>query len=676
MLSHISSILTFPLTQPVAIFLLVLLIMLASPVIFKPLRIPSVVGLIISGVLVGPYGFNLLARDASFEIFGEVGILFLMFQAAVEIDMFHLRRNMRQGIVFGLLTFLIPMALGIFTSRWAFGTDWTTCVLIGAMYSAHTLISYPAVSRFGLQNSRAAVIAVCGTIVAVLLALVSLAEAVDIHVAGGFQFHRLIILGMWSVVFVAVIGLTYPRLTRLFFRNFSDEVSQFIFILALVFISSLIAKIIGLEAILGAFYAGLVLNRFVPSRSALMSRFKFAGNAIFIPYFLIGVGMLINVHLLFKDWHVGFIAAVMGGVALGSKWLAAFTAGKLMGLTRVDRSIIFGLSSGKAAATIAAAMIGFQYGMLSEEVMNGAVIMILACCIVSAVTTERGARLLRMQITREEVLSESAPGHSYFARQLVAVANPITAEGLMKMAVFMRSRLNDQPVTTLYVRRNDDPESVAMGRNALRAASACAMAVDIETDDIERYDLNIVAGVTNVVKEKRITDIIIGLHRKSNIVDTFYGAFIEQLLKSTDKMIFMSRCFIPVDTVRRLVIIAPANAEYETGFRAWVERTANLATQLSTRVLFMTYPSTAGFIRSILKEDGYNLRHEFKEMSDWDDFIVLSSEIGEEDLMIVVSARKGSISCSADLDNLPGYLSRNFARQNLLVVYPQQFGEQ
>ncbi len=669
------SFVTLPLNQPIAIFLVVLLIMLASPVIFKPLKIPRIVGLILCGMIVGPYGLNILDRDASFEIFGQVGILFLMFQAAVEIDMFYLRQNLKSGLLFGFLTFLIPMALGIILSGVVFKSAGTTSVLIGAMFAAHTLISYPIVSRFGLQNSKSVVIAVSGTIVAVLLALIALAESVAIQSAGGLYFKNLFHLFLYSLFFALAVGLIYPRLTRLFFRKFADEVSQFIFILSLIFIASLVASLIGLEAILGAFYAGLILNRFIPQRSALMSHIKFAGDAIFIPYFLIGVGMLININLLVTDWNVAVISVLMALTALVAKWLAAWLTCKGLKMTDVDRRIIFGLTSGKAAATIAAAMIGYQYGMLSESLMNGAVIMIFVCCIVSSIETSRSARKLRMQITREEILNDSAPGRSYYARQLVAVANPITAEGLMKMAVFMRSRLNEQPIDALFVRRNDDPEVVAMGRNALRASVAGAMAVDIEVNEIERYDLNIVSGVTNVIKERKATDVIIGMHRKSNIVDSFYGNFIDQLLKSVDRMIFISRCFIPVDTVRKLFIIVPKNAEYETGFRAWVERTANLATQLSARVRYVVYPSTFPFIEGILLEDKYNLRYEVSEMDDWDDFILLSRDISDEDLMIIVSARKDSISYSSDLENMPGFLGKHFSRQNLLVIYPQQFGE-
>ena len=289
---------SFPLQQPVAIFLVVLAIMLLAPLLFRRLKIPQIVGLIIAGIIVGPYGFNLLDRDASFKIFGEVGILYIMFQAAAEIDMYHLRQNWKKGAVFGLITFALPAFAGIFGSRYAFGVSWSTAVLISTMYASHTLISYPVVSRFGLSNQRAAVTAVCGTIVAVMLALLVLAEVVSIHVNGYFKPTDILLLIAGTGAYMAVVGWSFPWLTRRFFSQNSDPVVQFIFILALVFVASLLAKLIGLEAILGAFYSGLALNRLIPSRSALMRNIKFVGDAIFIPYFLIGVGMLINVGVI------------------------------------------------------------------------------------------------------------------------------------------------------------------------------------------------------------------------------------------------------------------------------------------------------------------------------------------------------------------------------------------
>lgn len=257
---------TFPIQQPVAIFFLVLLIILLGPLLFRRLKIPQIVGLILAGMAVGPYGFNLLERDASFKIFGEVGILYIMFLAAVEIDMFHLRQYMKKGIIFGLLSFLLPMGVGIFGSRYAFGVDWTTSVLIASMYASHTLVSYPIVSKFGLSNQRAAVVAVCGTIVAVLLALIALAQVVTVHLSGSFEWWNVIKLFILMAIYAAVVGYSFPWLTRRFFKANNESVAQFIFILALVLLASLLAKLIGLEGILGAFYAGLILNKMIPER--------------------------------------------------------------------------------------------------------------------------------------------------------------------------------------------------------------------------------------------------------------------------------------------------------------------------------------------------------------------------------------------------------------------------
>lgn len=653
--------------------MLVLGIILLTPLIFGRLKIPNIVGLILAGVVVGPYGFNLLARDASFQIFGQVGILYLMFLAAVEIDMYDLKKNFRKGLGFGLLTSMIPMVLGIISATLLFDVPMPTAVLLASMYASHTLVSYPVVSKFGLSGTPGAVIAVCGTIVAVLVALLALAEVVAVSTSGAFDWVSLGELLVFTVVYALGIGWLFPLLTRNFFRKISNPVSQFIFILAMVFLASLLAQVIGLEAILGAFYAGLVLNRFVPRRSALMNHIDFVGNAIFIPYFLIGVGMLINVHVVFRGWGVLWAAAIMVVTALGSKWIAAWVTQKIYHLSACDRMMMFGLSSGKAAATIAATMIGFQYHLLSEDLMNGAVVMILICCIVASVTTERTSLKIRLEKSVAEIESEGVESTG-FARQIVAVANPLTSEGLMRMAVFMRNVRNNDPVTTLFVRNNDNPKGIRMGREALHNAAAAALGMDIHVNEVERYDLNVVAGILNVVKERRATDVIIGLHRKTTIIDTFYGHTIESLVKGTDKMIIISRCFIPVDTARRLVVLVSRNAQYETGFHAWLARICNLASQLGCKIIFMCYPATSELIESVIEEDGFGVSRIYQEMSSWDDFILLSGEIGADDILFIIQARRGSLSYDADFEQMPQFLEKNFAGQNLVVIYPEQYG--
>lgn len=639
---------------------------------FKRLRIPPLVGMILAGIAVGPFGFNLLERDASFKIFGEVGILYIMFQAAVEIDMFHLRKYLKKGAIFGLISFSIPMFLGIIASRYAFGAGWDTSVLIASMYASHTLISYPVVSKFGLQNNRGAVIAVTGTIVAVMLALLTLAQVVTVKLNGGVDFVEIGKLFLFMFLYMVGVGYSFPWLTRKVFSVNNDAITQFIFILAHVFLAALLAKLIGLEAILGAFYAGLVLNRMIPGRSALMRNLSFVGNAIFIPYFLIGVGMLINVRILFSGWDVAWVIANMTGVALFSKWIATVISCRIFRLPRLDRQLMFGLTSGKAAATIAATMIGFNYGLLSEEIMNGAVIMILVCCLVASISTERAAKRIRIEWTAEDITNDNLePG--VLGRQLVAVANPVTAEGLMRMAIFMRSPENNHYITSLFVRNNDDSSIVQMGRTSLTIAATVAEAMDVEIKSIERFDLNVVSGLTNVSHEEDSTEILIGLHRRSNIVDSFYGNMITSLISNTNKMVLMSRCFIPIETVNRIFVMVPPKGEFETGFNLWLMRIANLGAQISAKLIFFAHPDTGEQIRLAIKDGKYKVLREFRKMDSWDDFILFSGEVAEDDLLVVVGARKGSLSADSEFDDMPNFLSKHFARQNLLMIYPKQF---
>lgn len=668
------SLFSFPLSQPVAIFLLVLVIILFSPIIFDRLRIPRVVGLIVAGVIVGPYCLNLLAYDASFKIFGEVGILYLMFLAAIEINMYHLKRNIRSGLIYGLLTFAIPMCAGLLVSRYVFSVGWETAALLAVMYAAHTLVSYPTVSRFGLSSNKGVVIAVSGTIVAVLLALLMLAEVVNITETGNFAWSELALLALLTIIYGVGLYLVFPPIAKYFFRKYNDSVAQFIFILAMVFVSSLLAEIIGLEAILGAFFGGLVLNRFVPERSALMGRITFVGNAIFIPYFLIGVGMLINVGVLFSGWGVLFCASVMAGISLASKWGAVAITRLAYRLDFNEGMMMLGLSSGKAAATIAATMIGYQYGLLSETLMNGAVVMILICCIVATVTTDISAKRIRIQLTTREMEEDSDEEKLHPARQLVALANPMTAEGITQLAGFMRSPQNVSPMTLLFVRNNENPERLHNGREALEFASAAASAMHIAVNEVERYDLNVVAGLTNTLKEKNATEILIGLHRKTNLVDSFFGSITEQLVKSTNRMVILSRCYVPVDTVRNIYVYVPQNAEFETGFKTWVTRISHLSMQIGRRVNFLLSKATIPYIENYIKERGFEYSRKYLETENWDDFIILSSRVTTDDLFVVIYARKGSLSHSGETDSMPHYISRHFAHNNIVLIYPAQFG--
>lgn len=665
---------SMPLRDPVAIFFTVLAMILIAPILLQKLRIPNIVGMIAAGIVIGPHCLDLLDRDASFEIFGQVGILYLMFLAGVEIDMLNLRRNWRSGLRFGVLSFLFPLIGGIIVCHVVMGMGLLTSLLIASMLSSHTLISYPSAARLGLSGERSSVIAVCGTIVAVLLSLILLAEVVDINNSGSIDALRLALFIASIAVYAVAIWWVLTYATRWFFRHFNDRVVQYVFILAEMLFSALVAQVIGLEGILGAFYAGLVLNRFIPSRSGLMGRLEFVGSAIFIPYFLIGVGMMMDVGVIFKGWNVVKLAAFMSITALTGKWLAAYVAQRIYRLSADDRRLMFGLTAGKAAATIAATIVGFHYGLINEDIMNGAVIMILICCAVASVMTERAAKGLRMSMAERELAGVATHNESEDPRQLVAVANPITAAGLVRLAVLMRPDKCRHNMTALFVRSSDDGTLTGMGRSSLKDAVKAATGVDTGIDDVERFDVNTVAGITNVKRERHCTEIIMGLHRRSNVVDTFFGSITEQLIHASNQMIIMSRCFVPLNTLRRVVVTVPPKAEFETGFALWVQRVCTLAEHIGARMLFLAHDDTIKYLRPLV-DNSYHIETDYKSSADWGDFIASANEIDDDDdLLVVISARQGSLSYNSDIESMPAFLSRYFSRHNLLIIYPRQFG--
>ena len=660
-------------TDPVMIFFIVLVIILLAPILLNRLKIPHIIGMIVAGIIIGPYGIGLLSRDASFEIFGQVGILYLMFLAGIEIDMYHLKKNMSKGLTFGLYTFIVPMVLGTITSVWLLGYSWLTSILLASMYASHTLIAYPIVSRLGLNKSPAVIITIAGTIVTVLGALIVLAAIAGIWEDGAFSTLSLLALLGRLLVYCLVIVYLFPRLTRWFFKRYSEPVTQFIYVLAMVFLASYSAKAIGLESVLGAFYAGLVLNRYIPNMSPLMNRIEFVGNAIFIPYFLIGVGMLINVSVVVSSWQTLYVAAVMSVVATICKWLAAWFTQLTYRMSRLDRSMIFGLSNAQAAATLAAVMIGFRMGIFNEDVLNGTIVMILVTCTISSIITERAATRMRVAMLSDDANTADTTSRRP-SSMLISVSNPVTASSLVDFAVLMYNPTRDSRLYALNIITDDTPGHRAIGRTCLEQAQQAAAAMDLRIDPIERFDLNVTAGLVNTIKERDISEVIIGMHRKATVIDSFFGSKIEQLIKSTNKMVLIARCFIPVNAVTRIVVVVPPKAEYETGFAQWVNSLARLTRQIGCRIIFCCNADTRRCVRGVLLRDRFEIRSEYRDVEGWDDFVLLANHILDDDLFVVVNARRSSVSFSSSMDELPMFLQKYFARNNLVVIYPEQFG--
>jgi len=642
------------------------------------LRIPHIIGMILAGVVVGKYGFNILERDSSFELFGKVGLYYIMFLAGLEMDMDDFKKNRTKGLVFGMFTFLIPMGLGIWSSMSMLDYGFLTSVLLASMYASHTLIAYPIISRYGLSRQRTVSITIGGTAVTVVLALMVLA------VIGGMYKGEEVGGLFWTLLVARVVLLfgliifLMPRISRWFFRTYEDAVMQFVFVLAMVFLGGGLMELVGMEGILGAFLAGLVLNRFVPHVSPLMNRLEFVGNALFIPYFLIGVGMIIDVRCLFTEGEALKVAVVMTVVATFSKWLAAWITQKIYGMKKVEGSLIFGLSNAQAAATLAAVLIGHGIIMengerlLNDDVLNGTVVMILFTCIISSVVTERAAR----KMVTQENLTEGSEGKEQ-ERILIPVANPETIEGLVGMALMMRHPKQKESLVALSVINDNNTSETKelIGKRNLERTAMIAAAADASVKTVLRYDLNIAQGIIHTQKEYVVTDIVIGLHRKTNLMDSFFGTMTENLLKGTNRQIMIAKLLMPVNTLRRIVVAVPDKAEYEKGFLKWMTQLCRMGKQLGCRVHFFATEDTLKHLRALTEKQEANTFTEFSLLEEWDDLLLLTGQVNYDHLFVVVSSRKGSISYQTSFERLPSQISKYFANNSLLIVYPDQLGD-
>lgn len=665
--------------NPVAIFLIVMAIILLAPVVLNRLKIPHIIGMIVAGVVVGPYGLHILASDSSFEIFGKVGLLYLMFLAGLEIDMYHLRRNIRKGVLFGSLTFLIPMVMGVLGSVYLLHTGWLTAFLLAAMYASHTLIAYPVAARFGITKAPSVLISVVGTIIAVVGALLVLAGAVNIFDTGSFAPSGILWLCLKLALYCLAVLYAYPRITRWFFKLYSEKVTQYVYVMVMVFLSAWVAGAIGLEPVLGAFFAGLVLNRYIPSDSPLMNSIEFVGNALFIPYFLIGVGMMINVAVIVSGNTLA-VASVMLVIALVSKWVPAWIAQKVYRMNGSDRRMMFGLTTAHTAVALAVVTIGYNMilpdgtRIMDETMLNGTVLVILVTCAIAPIVASQAASKIKIRMLRERPDEEETSATA--ANVLVPVSNPITSAALMDLALLMSrsSALKPDGIFALHVRNDNSPSAKAVGRNSLRLASEAAAGADRRATAIERFDINTVTGILNTMQERDITRVVVGMHRKNTVIDTFLGQKIDQLLRGTNRMVVISRCYIPVNTVTRIAVFVPDKAEYETGFHEWVVALGHLTSQIGCRIIFCTRPHQQPIIRGIIRSNSLGIRHEYRTITDKDDFVLLANRVLDDDLFVVIGARPNSVSYSADMVENTLFLQRYFSRNNLVIIYPEQFG--
>lgn len=668
----------FPITNPSLIFLLVLVIILLAPIIMGKLRIPHIIGMVLAGVAIGQYGFNILVRDDSFELFGRVGLYYIMFLAALEMDVEGVKKNKGRLSLFGLLTFAAPFTLTFIMSEWLLGYPTIASLLLGCLMASNTLIAYPIVSRYGQQRKPSVALSVGASMLSLLVALVVLAALVASH-----NGQTGVLFWLWFVakfvIYCGGLAIIIPKLTRWFLRRYSDAVMQFIFVMAMLFMSAVLSESIGLEGIFGAFLSGLILNRYIPHVSPLMNRIEFIGNALFIPYFLIGVGMLINVRLAFSDTGVLWVALAITLFGTAGKAIAAYLSALLFRLPlNTSGNMMFGLTSAHAAGAIAIIMVGMRLTtpdgsvLVTGEMLNGVVLMILLTCLISTVVTEQAAQQITLR--DKEIPQEDTQDDE---KMLIPMKYPEYAVRLVNLAIMMRNPKLGRGLVGLSVVYDDVDMRLNQerGQRLLEKVQQYAAAADVKMQTQVRVAANIANGIKHAFKEFRASEIIIGMHMHQEVSASFWGEFHQSLFNGLNRQIIMARLKQPLSTIRRIEVAVPSRAQFEPGFYRWLERVARLSVNLECRTIFHGRTDTLALINQYVRNRHPEMRVEFMQMDHWNEMPRLAATIAEDHLFIVIAARKGTVSYKNALEHLPEEIQQFFSGKNIIIIFPDQHGD-
>lgn len=664
--------LELPFSDPVLIFALVMFIILVVPIIADKMRVPAIVGLIIAGAVVGPGALGFLERDATIILLGTVGLLYLMFIAGVSIDLEKFSKSRGQSTLFGAVSFGIPLAGSLLLAPPLLGYSLESSLLLGAIVGSHTLLAYPIANRLGIGKNKAVTLSLGATIVTDALSLTILAiVAATVHGEINLYFWSTF-LGSVAVYLILVI-FTLPRLGRWFFRNVRDQTNiEYIFLLTVLFVTAYAAQLAGLAAIIGAFLAGLSMNRLVPENSTLMSRVQFVGNALFIPFFLISVGMLVDIRVL-AALEVWLVALLFFLLVVVGKFLAAKAAQLFFRLTPDEGWVMLGLTSPQAAATLAVTLIGYELGLLQEMAVNAVVLLIMASCFVGPYLVDLYGRRVLLAEEKASLKVSDSP-----ERILVPLSNPDTSEALMDIAIMIRGNKSTEPIFPLTVARETRyvEAAVASGEKLLSHAVVHAAAADVPVIPVTRVDFNIASGIIRATRELRISDIVIGWNGVVTARQRIFGTVLDQLLEQSDETVLVSKIDQPINTTERVLLAVPPMSQYEPGFGDSFQTVKKLINQLGARLIVLGAESNLNILKPFIEKQEPELSAQYKIVKNWNKVVdSIAGLYNDQDLVILISSRRGGVAWQPSLERLPGQVIMQIKPENLIIVYPAEVAE-
>lgn len=656
------------------IFSLILFIILLSPILLRKIRIPSIIGLIISGVIIGPKGLNLLGEkmmesDGAVKLFSTIGLLYIMFMAGLELDMNEFKKYRNKSFTFGFFTFIIPLALGFPICYYGLNLDPLASLLTASMFSTHTLVAYPIVSKFGITKKPAVAIAIGGTILTDTAVLIILA-VISSSSKGNLDFQFWLSLLTSLTIFTLIMFLIIPRVARWFFSKLeSEKTSHYIFVLSIIFFAAFLAEVAGVEPIIGAFVAGLALNRLIPHSSALMNRIEFIGNALFIPFFLISVGMVVDIKVLLEGYWALTIAAVLTTFAIFSKWFAALATQLVFKMTSAERQVIFGLSTAHAAATLAIIMVGFQDNILGIEIVNGTVILILVTCMVASFVTESAGRKLLLEQSDDETLT--APQKR--SQHLMVATNELKGnENLLDFSILVTDKKVLNPISVVNVVPNDleAEKRIHRSRHHMDEIIKHFSSGEMKINAIATIDHNLSSGIARTSKELAADIVVLNDSNKENLLMRVVGDDRDHLLDVCEKTVFFCKFDHAFAAKKRIVLVVPALAELENGFVNWLERILRLSNELNLPIYVFSNETTFEKIELYKQGQKYSNQLIHQVLDDVDEFFLMNFKIEESDLLVICSSRLGSVSYQTGINMFLSKFEKAYSNNDHIFIYP------
>jgi Kef-type K+ transport system membrane component KefB/nucleotide-binding universal stress UspA family protein len=647
-------------SEPIEVFLTIMAIILLSPLLLERLRLPGTVGLILGGILVGPHGLNLLATTQTIELLATVGLIYLMFSVGLEIDLRQFNRVRYRAVTFGLLTFSLPLLVGIAVGR-ALQLSWPAAALLGSVCASHTLVAFPIVSRLNIVNNQAVSATIGATVftdVGALLVLAVVAGA-EGGSAPGSNLLRLVVL---AIAYAALVLFGIPRLGKWFFRRFAGHAVEFQFVLVTLLVAALLAERTGMHAIVGAFLAGLAINATLPSRSAVASQVLFVGQSLFIPIFLMYIGMITDPLAILTSPMTLLVGVAMVCAVYATKFAAAWLTSRIFHYSRDELLTIWGLSQAQAAATLAAILVGVEINLLPTMFFNGAILMILSTCITSPVLVER----FGLRLTPSEVPTEYP---SPFHRILVPVANPDTEEHLITLASILACS-KEGTLLPIHIAQEIGGRIVGLEyqERLLDRVPEIVGHPEVPIQSLRRVDTSISQGILHAAIESGATLIVMGWHGKPTFRQSVFGTVLDEVVWAARVPVLVGRMVNPINSIKRVVLVVPARGLGSELAEPTLEVSTALAREVNVPLLVLADARHLAKLRTGLDALHYNEPHEVTSLSH-NAIRDIKEKTAAQDL-IVITTIGSQMRFRSSLGQIPEQLAAATACSIAVVHYP------